>query len=390
MHEGLHVIDLAGTPRERGRAHGEELRPLIQEGVERWKEGIRRSIDLESPRLYLDRFFAETSFLPAIERWTPHLLDEVRGIGEGAGLPFEDAFAYQLMDEEWLFRYDYAQRAGQPLEHCSTVGVFGEGSPTLLAQNMDLPGHYDGTQTLLRIAEPGGLRAMVFTPAGLIGTTGLNGRGLGVCVNTLDQLGHRRDGLPVAFVMRGLLERETLDDALAFVHDVEHASGQNYAIGDPERIVDVECSARQVSVFAPMATRVYHTNHPLANDDQPGRDAHATALVFGKGSVTRAASRSVAGAASASLTEAAGASALSNSEQRFAYLERALDDSAAPVSVQTIMGLLCSCDVPISVPRRGDGAGMTLGSLIMELSAAPVLHIAPGPPAETEYTTFSF
>jgi hypothetical protein len=32
---------------------------------------------------------------------------------------------------------------------------------------------------------------------------------------------------------------------------------------------------------------------------------------------------------------------------------------------------------------------MTLGSLIMELSTPPVLHYAPGPPAETAYTRWT-
>jgi hypothetical protein len=33
---------------------------------------------------------------------------------------------------------------------------------------------------------------------------------------------------------------------------------------------------------------------------------------------------------------------------------------------------------------------MTLGSLVMELSAVPVLHIALGPPADTPYTRVGF
>src|SRR5207245_6921022 len=123
------------------------------------------------PEDYLDRFVEGTDFLPAIARWAPDLLEEVRGIGEGADLSFRDAYAYQLMDEEWLFRCAQTrEREGPNLHHCSVVGVFGEGAPSILAQNMDLPKVYDGTQTLLYIrhAEPGP-ESLVFTPAGLIG-----------------------------------------------------------------------------------------------------------------------------------------------------------------------------------------------------------------------------
>ena len=33
---------------------------------------------------------------------------------------------------------------------------------------------------------------------------------------------------------------------------------------------------------------------------------------------------------------------------------------------------------------------MTLGSVVMELSIPPVMHVAPGPPAETAYTRWTF
>ena len=36
------VLELAGRPRERGRIHGEALRPLVQEGVARWQYQLFR------------------------------------------------------------------------------------------------------------------------------------------------------------------------------------------------------------------------------------------------------------------------------------------------------------------------------------------------------------
>ena len=52
---------------------------------------------------------AATRFVPAIEASTPELLEEVRGIAEGAGVSFERILAYNLMDEEWW--YSQARRA---------------------------------------------------------------------------------------------------------------------------------------------------------------------------------------------------------------------------------------------------------------------------------------
>jgi isopenicillin-N N-acyltransferase like protein len=359
---------LTGSPRERGLAHGEALRPTILSGMARWKDAIQATVGIAIDD-YLDDFTARTNFLPAIERWAPHLLEEVRGIGEGAGISFRDAYAYQLMDEEWLFRTDLI-RSLQPLEHCSMVGLFGGGTPSILAQNMDLPKYYDDTQALLRMRDDSrDLESLVFTAAGIIGTTGLNSRSIGICCNTLAQLTHASYGLPVGFIVRRVLESVTLDDASAFVREVEHASGQNYAIGGPDRVVDFECSAHKVVPFSVGNTHVYHTNHPLANDDRRSRASKPGPATAGDPADTR--------------------SPMSNSEQRFAYLEETVGGPTPPRTAAEVKALLSTCRVPINVGRARAGDGMTLGSLVMELAGPPVLHYAPGPPAETAYTRWS-
>ena len=371
---GIRALRLSGTPRERGRIHGESHRLLIAEGMGRWRAAISASIGVD-PELYLDRFVEGTYFVQAIERWMPHLLDEVRGIGEGAGVSFRDVYAYQLMDEEWFFRHAFVREQDtRTADHCSTLGVFGEGDAPLLAQNMDLPKIYDGTQALLRIVHDDGVESLVFTPAGMIATTGLNSLGVAICCNTLAGLGGTGRGLPVAFIVRGVLERRTAEDAARFVQDVPHASGQNYMIGGPERIVDLECSPSTVVRCMPATTRLIHTNHPLANDDRPWPHEDGMGLVFGTPS-------------SAAATPA---TAMSNSEQRLAFLARALAEGSERVTAETARSILSSCDVPISVARTSGGEGMTLGSLVMQLSVPPVLDLAPGPPAETRYDRWTF
>ena len=286
---------------------------------------------------YLARFVESTDYLPAIERWASPLLEEVRGIGEGAGIPFRDIYAYQLMDEEWLFRTDMlngngADTQARRLEHCSVIGICGQdGSAPILAQNMDLPKYYDGAQALLRITHQGStstlesLESFVFTAAGLIGTLGLNNQGIGLCVNTLTQLSHTYHGLPVAFVTRRLLESRSIEEAVGFVRDIQHASGQNYAIGGPDGIVDFECSARKAVQFAPHSSRFCHTNHPLANDDKPARQRPLLAQALGKGSGAEAETGVGIGVEAVPAT-----TALSNSEQRYVFLDRIVSGHGLP------------------------------------------------------------
>ncbi len=70
---------------------------------------------------------------------------------------------------------------------------------------MDLETYLQGYQVLPHIAanekEP---EQYVLSSAGLIALTGMNAKGIGVCVNTLMELKASSDGLPVARVIRGM------------------------------------------------------------------------------------------------------------------------------------------------------------------------------------------
>lgn len=48
-----------------------------------------------------------------------------------------------------------------------------------------------------------------------------------------------------------------------------HASGQNYLVGGPGKVYAYECSASRIKRFTPRTGPdvIWHTNHPLANDD---------------------------------------------------------------------------------------------------------------------------
>jgi isopenicillin-N N-acyltransferase like protein len=347
----MRVLSLSGSPRARGRAHGEELRAEIADAMERWRSALAR--DIGDAVAYLERFLADTDHPRAIERDTPDLMDEVRGIADGAGIPLADCLAYQLMDEEWRYRTDVT------MNRCSGVGVFGEpGRPTLLAQNMDLPSHYDGSQVLLRI-DDGASEALVFSAAGMIALDGLNSHGIGICCNTLAQLRTSPTGLPVAFTVRAVLASTTHDDALQFVKGVDHAVGQNFLVGGPDRVVSLECSADSVREYQPHATRVLHTNHPFVNDDFVAEQGRRIA-------------------------------ALVETERRYDFLaDRVLDDTA--LTVDDIKALLADRTTPISKVPSPDEPSITLGCLVMELSRDdPILHLAPGPPSETPFEVFRF
>jgi hypothetical protein len=326
------IVECRGGGRERGRTHGEALRAAIGALLERWDADVAARTG-RPPATLVSDLVGTTGFVDAIRRHTPDLLDEVRGIAEAAGIVFERILALNLMDEEWWFT-----APSEPRHACSLLAAAAkDGRPAVLAQNMDLPELMDGAQAILRIDGEAGT-SVVLTAAGMIGLTGVNSAGVGVCVNTLPMLRHSRDGLPVAFVMRGVLERESAAAAAAFLGHVPHASGQHYALADATGVAGYDGSGR-----------FCHTNHPLRSDDlDPARPAAGE-----PDSHTR-----LAAIAAATLAVTSGADC-----------ERVLSDRDAPLCV---------------VPEPGR-PWITFGSIWAELSSPPRVRIAPGPPDRTAW-----
>jgi hypothetical protein len=367
----LPCIELRGNARQRGRIHGESLRDPIIEHLERWKDALTADMPVD-PDTYVNEFLADTNFMPAIERWTPELLEELRGIAEGAGTDFKFTLARALSDEEPWYRRERRLAAG-PIKGCSSVGIdCRDDQATIVAQNMDMPRWCDGHQVLLRIVDPDSpIEVFSFTLAGKISLAGMNSAGLGICCNTLSQLNYCRDGLPEDFVVRGFLSKSSLDQGLEFMRSVKHASGQNYTIGAPgSRAFNLECSASEVSEFRPSATsdRVYHTNHPLINNDQ---------------GIFRQVASTVPEADLPQLY-------YGTSYLRLPVIEREFGTSALLPTVQSVKDVLSTHPVCRHGELEGRYDHYTIGCLIMELTDAPRLHVAPGPPCSTPFQTFSF
>ena len=126
----VRVLDLSGTPHERGLAHGRALKDEIQEMVSDFRNDLERTYRVDSST-FIDRFIDDTDFMPAIQKWTPGLLEEVRGIAEGSEMSFEEIYVWQLADEIWSMG-SWAMR-----EKCTAIAVDPRGG-LRLAQHASL------------------------------------------------------------------------------------------------------------------------------------------------------------------------------------------------------------------------------------------------------------
>jgi hypothetical protein len=365
----LHVLDLTGTPRERGRQHGEALAATIRLHHERWVETISEDLG-EDAGPYLDGLVGE-GFLAPAERLAPDLMEELRGIAEGSGIAFARTFARMLSDEEPWLRIAH-RRAGEPSgKGCSAIGSDGGAdAPLLIAQTMDVPTWWDGGQTLLRFTQANGDRALVFTVAGKISLCGMTSGGLAITCNSLLQLDHSRSGLAEDLVARSYLASGSAAAGHRFLHTVPHASGQNYIVPDGKgRAVSLEASAEGVSEWrrAPGDRVVAHTNHPLASPHTRWFDALTASM------------------APAEITARFGAT----TEARLAALHARIA-SDRPLDVAAAKALLACREGPVCRVGEIEGKrdGFSFGSLVMELGESPRLHLAPGPADRTPWQVF--
>ncbi len=264
-YSNLPILHLNGTPYENGLQHGQIMKSRIHELVGLWKKDIEKKYQIPADE-FITIFLDSTDYIPSIKKWTPDLLEEIKGISAGSGIDFNTILAFQLIDEIWT----NARLINIP-HHCTSVGINNykkDGSPNYIAQNIDITPFYHDFEILLDIKDKNtDSRKLVTTFAGYIGANGLN-KNIGITENTLSDLKSSLNGLPVCCIARGVLEKTSFEEAVNFIKTIKHASGQNYIVGSNHDIISLECASDLVKEYWPDSTKNYtfHANRPLTNN----------------------------------------------------------------------------------------------------------------------------
>ena len=358
----IREVRLSGSGYELGLQHGKLLKKEIGELVLKMKRNIADNVHRDAHEV-LRNFFTYAQFADTIRKYTPELFEEVRGIADGSGQNFKDIMAFNLLDEFWCYLDNSSNH------HCSGLGVPSvNGSTSYIAQNMDIESYTEGYQILIRLARTDKRpEQLILTHPGAIGFNGMNEAGIGACMNTLMQLKASQKGLPVAFIVRRILSSTDKNDLLNFIQTVPHASGQNYIIGIKGEVYDFEASANKVVRFDPKNSNgtVYHTNHPIVNDD-----VKEWAKKFDPTLATKPIN--------------------SNSYIRLTAVQNRVMASPMVNDVLIKETLRSKDDKENPVCRAPKNGGFTFASVIMTLTGMPYLQVTAGPPDQSEYKRFDF
>jgi len=358
----IQLLELSGEPFERGVVHGEKYASQIKEAIRILKTIIRLDVDKE-PDKYFSTFYEKQNFIPSIKQHTPDLWEELEGLAKGSKCSIQDIFIMQLGDDFFAYTGDFGTSMGAV--RCSSLGVEHKSNkPSIIGQNLDWDLSGEGSHLVLKINDPKTeISSIVIATPGVIGTMGVNNKSVSICTNAIwTQTNNSLTGLPVTFVLRGVLDCSTYEEAVTFIKSVKHATGENYIIGDKDNVGCFECSPNKVAEYIPMENpkRVFHTNHVLVNDDLPFPPRPGKAKPAGPC-------------------------------RRFQYLEYTLGDSAFCPDMDGFKEILRSHIGEICRHHNYTlTSGFTWSSAIFELSDKPKAFFTPGPPCESEYQEFSF
>jgi len=252
--QGAPEIICSGSPHEIGLAHGSQARERIAIGISNYTRLFAETAQID----WSQACQRAEKFIPGLEKQAPDCLAEMRGIAEGAGVPFLDILALNVRSEIALTHYT---------DGCTSLAKVTEDS-AFLAQNWDWVGEASLSTVFLDIRETGKPRIQMMGEAGLVGKFGFNECGVGVCMNAIRAGALDVGMLPVHVAIRKVLECKSYGEARAVLDDRGVAACVNLMIADRKGAFEtIECTPRGNTVIIQEedSGAVVHTNHLYAS-----------------------------------------------------------------------------------------------------------------------------
>ncbi|MEE2754199.1 MAG: C45 family peptidase [Candidatus Latescibacterota bacterium] len=264
----LPILEVSGSPEERGRAHGETFGGLIRELVPAFFDDLEQTSKNHSlPVMTRERALEiVATYREPCRGYAADLFEELEGIASAANVSADELLALNA----FLELHDYYSDAFV-ISGCTSLMVPGttSGEGALIAQNYDLASLFADAAVLIKVKSDDQPDALFYTSAGMLGCSGVNEAGVGVVINNLvpsDSTG----GVIYPFIIRKILQSVRIGDAIDAVVAQPRASGMNYVLCDENgEIYDLETTAKEYEVTCPFDGPMAHANHYLMDRLKP-------------------------------------------------------------------------------------------------------------------------
>lgn len=217
------IVECQGTPYEIGLAHGQQAAEKIKRNIAVYDEMFQlwSNLTWDEAKKRADKYRRH------IEAEEPQLIEEMKGVADGAGVTLEDIITLNTRSEVVF---------AQTSDACTAFVVTPEASANghvLIGQNWDWREPIKDNLIILKIQQVGKPSIFMVTEAGILGKIGFNSSGLAVMLNALVVLGDP-DGLPLHIVLRRILDSTLLNDALDKINGYRVAGPGNYLMAQKD------------------------------------------------------------------------------------------------------------------------------------------------------------
>lgn len=260
MNEFKYVKVKADTPYERGKQYGLQTKEEIARGVDFYKNLFKKTTSDPWEKIKEYAF----SFVSLIEREMPEILEEAKGIAEGAGIDFAELMVLNC-------RYEITKFTAQ-VNECTTAAVLPEASrngKTYLIKNWDYRPEIQENIVILHVEEPDGTRIIGLTEAGQMLREGFNSHGIGLCNNQITSINDTKGiGVPVTFLRRKVLTSKTFEEAKSILVNAPRTVSNNMMlVSGTGKAIDIEAHPLGSNYIKPILGIITHANHFVTDPD---------------------------------------------------------------------------------------------------------------------------
>lgn len=255
MKNFFQVIEASGSNYDIGYAIGKGTKKQIEKLIEILTKDYKK----HTKKDFSNFIKSAQKFLEINQKQFPQYVEEIRGIGDGAGISFEQAFALSCPDE-----LAWDDPTNSLAEKCSTF-ITKIGNDVFLCHNEDYAATFLG---MLYVVKAKQKNKPSFMSIGYVGTLpgssiGMNDAGIAVSGNWLGAK-DCRIGILNNFVYRSILDCKSVEEAIHLIRKTKRAIGGNYEIASEKKCVNIETTATKDDVFIINKFPHFHTNHYLS------------------------------------------------------------------------------------------------------------------------------
>jgi isopenicillin-N N-acyltransferase-like protein len=258
-------IEVHGSPRERGRMHGQQAAERIKRGIGHYLSQFS-AYGLDRPAIGRH----VEGYLPRIKAFDAGMVEEMRGIAEGAGVDFE---AIILLNARTELLYEArevrdAARASESAapDGCTGVVILPEATRDgrlIHALNWDWKAECAETSIVMLVRRDDGPDVLTFAEAGALARAGLNAAGIAITANYIESdRDFESPGIPLALVRRKALEAETYAQAIGVIVATDKLTSNNLILSHRDGVaIDFECAPCEAFALYPDNGLLVHANH---------------------------------------------------------------------------------------------------------------------------------